>query len=220
MNVQDIRNIFKQKLEKEDFVIDKTGVKTIEIVGSSFIADQPLIFGELNNDYIERELRWYISQSLFVKDIPGKTPKIWEDISSNNGKINSNYGWCIFSRENTYQYKSCLKQLFSHKDTRRAVMIYTRPEIQFDYNKNGMSDFICTNTVQYLIRDNYLHAVVNMRSNDIVFGYRNDFAWQDFVFNRLLKELNQKGNQEYKKGNIYWQTGSLHIYERHFNLIK
>ena len=68
-------------------------------------------------------------------------------------------------------------------------MIYTRPEIQEDYNQNGMSDFICTNTVQYFVRDDKLISFVNMRSNDVVFGYRNDRAWQLHVQEMLAKDL-------------------------------
>jgi thymidylate synthase len=68
-------------------------------------------------------------------------------------------------------------------------MIYTRPSMQFEYNRAGMSDFMCTNTVQYLIRGGNVHAIVNMRSNDVVFGYKNDYAWQNHVLHRVAKEL-------------------------------
>ena len=42
--------------------------------------DQPTIFGERNEKYIEAELEWYESQSLNVNDlfdIYGSTVKIW-----------------------------------------------------------------------------------------------------------------------------------------------
>ena len=58
-SVSNIRNIFKEKLQMEDFVIDKTGVKTIEIMNASFFANQPTIFGTVNEDYVQRELEWY-----------------------------------------------------------------------------------------------------------------------------------------------------------------
>ena len=35
-SVSNIRNIFREKLKNEDFVTDKTGVKTIEIINASF----------------------------------------------------------------------------------------------------------------------------------------------------------------------------------------
>ena len=97
-------------------------------------------------------------------------------------------------------------------------MIYTRPNMWLDYNKNGRSDFMCTNTVQYLIRDGAVHAIVQMRSNDACFGYKNDRAWQQHVLEEVTAELNGSSNQ-YQVGNLYWNAGSLHVYSRHFYLI-
>jgi len=213
-NVANIRESFYELYRNNEFVTDKSDVKTIELVGASFIADENTIFGNMNTDYAKREIDWYSSGSLFVDDIPGKTPEIWKQVSSKNGEINSNYGWCVFSSENWDQFGSVLETLKSHRDSRRAIMIYTRPKMQVDYCRDGMSDFICTNTVQYLIRDHVLNVIVQMRSNDAVFGYKNDLYWQQHVASLLCKELNCLG---YK---IHWQVGSLHLYERHFPLMK
>jgi thymidylate synthase len=84
-----------------------------------------------------------------------------------------------------------------------------------DYNEDGMSDFMCTNAVQYMIRDEQLIAVVQMRSNDVVFGYRNDYAWQWHVANQLSEDL---GLKTWPK--IIWHVGNLHVYERHFDKVK
>ncbi len=56
MYVDDIRNIFRYKLKVGDFFIDKTGCKVIEILGASFIADEPSIFGTPNPQYINAVL--------------------------------------------------------------------------------------------------------------------------------------------------------------------
>ena len=212
--VRDIREYFIQALENEEFVIDKTGVKTIELVNASFIADEDAIFGEVNWDYVEREIRWYEMQSLNVNDIPGDTPKIWKDVADWSGIINSNYGWCIWNYQNGEQYINVLKELKANPNSRRGVMIYNRPSMWKDYNFNNRSDFMCTNAVQYLIRNNKLEVVVQMRSNDALFGYKNDRAWQAHVQTLLAANL------DIELGNIHWNAGSLHVYERHFNLIK
>jgi thymidylate synthase len=73
---------------------------------------------------------------------------------------------------------------------------------------------MCTNAVQYLYRDGKLNALVYMRSNDAVFGYKNDYAWQKYVLDQLCDALNISA------GTIYWNVASLHVYERHFDLIK
>lgn len=222
MNVSYIRKELYRKLVKEEFVVDKTGVKTVEIMNASFIANEPAIFGTVNEDYVKRELEWYKSMSLNVNDIPGGPPEIWKMVSSTTGRINSNYGWCIYSFENGDQFTKVVDELARTPDSRRAVMIYTRPNMHYQYNTDGMSDFMCTNTVQYLIRDCKVHAMVYMRSNDAVFGYKNDYAWQKHVLLEVWEYLrnNYKHLVDLKIGDIYWNVASLHVYERHFDLIK
>jgi len=220
MNVEYIRNSFSDELANENFVIDKTSVKTLEIQGASFEANEPLIFGPLNHEYIKRELNWYNSMSLNVDDIEGKVPAIWQSVSTPSGEINSNYGWCVWSDSNNCthhngaQYWNVVKELRLNPDSRRAIMIYTRPTMHTDYNRDGMSDFICTNTVQYLIRNDELVVIVQMRSNDVVFGYRNDYAWQDYVAGLVSTSLRLTSHK------IIWQVGSLHIYEKHFWMVE
>jgi thymidylate synthase len=214
-NVEDIREYFIRELQAERFVTDKTGVKTIEMIGATFEADEPTIFGDVNDDYVQRELEWYKSMSLYVDDIPGITPAIWKQVADRGGKINSNYGWAIYHKDNHLQYANVLNELTFSPNSRRAVMIYTRPSMWNDYNRDGMSDFMCTNTVQYMIRNGRLVVIVHMRSNDVVFGYRNDYAWQKYVADRMTEDLKLT-----KEPKIIWHVGSLHVYERHFDKVK
>lgn len=211
--VADIRAEFIDLLKTGSFVVDKSGVQMLEIRSASFLADEDAIFGTPNRDYIRREIDWYKSQSLSVNDIPGGPPTIWKQVADKEGYINSNYGWCIWSPDNGSQYSKVLNELKSQPNSRRAVMIYTRPTMWDEYNLNGMSDFMCTNAVQYMIRDDKVHAVVQMRSNDVVFGYKNDWSWQKHVLDMLATDL------DVEPGNIYWNAGSLHVYSRHFHLI-
>ena len=220
---EDIKNIFKSKLLNEKFVIDRTGQKTIEIIGASFHADKPAIFGEPNQDYINRELLWYKSQITNVNAIEGKVPAAWKLAANDYGEINSNYGQIIYSDKYHHQYGRVLDELLENPDGRRASMIYNRPSIWEEYNENGKSDFICTNAVTYYIRNDELHCVVQMRSNDVVFGYKNDYAWQLYVLEDMVKDYNDCKSQNYeeiKVGRIMWQVQNLHVYERHFDLVK
>lgn len=212
--VRDIRQEFKYLKDNFITVTDKTGVKMLEIISACFIADEPTIFGTVNIDYVRRELDWYKSMSLNVNDIPEGPPKIWKQVATKDGLINSNYGWCIWSSENKNQYNHVMRELQTNPHSRRAIMIYTRPNMWNDYNADGMSDFMCTNTVQYVLRDSVLSAIVQMRSNDVIYGYKNDYAWQSYVLDMLC---NDTGNS---RGDIHWNAGSLHIYEHNFNLVK
>jgi thymidylate synthase len=213
-NVNMIREEFKWLLANEFYIEDKSGVKLLEIVNASFVADEPSIFGKPNDSYIEREIEWYKSMSLNVNDIPGETPAVWKQVATPDGRINSNYGWCVWSRENGEQYNNVLRELKQKPTSRRATMIYTRPSMWVDYSRDGMSDFMCTNAVQYVIRDQSVHAIVQMRSNDVFYGYRNDYAWNEYVLKMLSHDL------DVSPGIIYWNVGSLHVYERNFNLVK
>lgn len=217
-SIKDIRDLFLQKYEAEDFVIDKSSSKTIEILGESYIVDEDVIFGTLNEDYAKKELQWYLSESLNVYDIP-KTPQIWRQVCDSNGYINSNYGHCVFSKENGEQYKHCLRTLRKDKDSRRAMMHYTRPSMQWEYNKNGMSDYMCTNHVQVLIRNNKLNYILSQRSCDAWAGYRNDIFWAKYVHNKLLQDL-KEDYPELELGTLIHQVGSLHFYERQFYLLE
>jgi thymidylate synthase len=217
--VMNVRREFKYLLDNGLYVTDKGGQKTIEILNASFIANEPAIFGTVNEDYVKRELDWYRSMSLNVNDIPGGPPAIWKQVADKNGLINSNYGWCIYSKENGYQFTRVVDELIASPLSRRATMIYIRPTMHDDYNKNGMSDFMCTYSTQYYIRDGQLHASVFMRSNDAVFGYKNDYAWQRYVQEQVLQAINGKNGTVYGLGKLYWNAGSLHVYERHFDLV-
>ena len=213
--VNDIRNHFKRQLYDKQFCIDKSGQKTIELIGASFIADEAAIFGVPNQEYIDAEIDWYLSGSTNINDIyvDRDPPKAWEYSANRHGEINSNYGHLIFDDKYFRQYDNVITELTNNKDSRRACMVYNRPSIWVEYDENHKNDFICTNAVTYYIRSGLLHAVVQMRSNDVVFGYKNDYAWQSYVLEALSSDL------EIPAGEITWQVQNLHVYERHFDLV-
>lgn len=215
--IDQIRTYFIQELKNENFTIDKTGAKTIELIGASFYADEGAIFGKPNYEYIDRELDWYESQSTNINDIYGsdrEPPEAWQYSANDHGEINSNYGLLVFGEKYYEQFEHVVQELKTNPDSRRASMIYNRPSIWKEYNENGKNDFICTNAVTYYIRDNKLHATVQMRSNDVIFGYRNDWAWQRFMMEEVMHELELD-----ELGDMIWQVQNLHVYERHFHLV-
>tara|TARA_B100001113_G_C21079620_1_gene609300 strand:- start:401 stop:1063 length:663 start_codon:yes stop_codon:yes gene_type:complete len=216
-SVSDIRQFFIDELNDGAFTVDRSGQKTIELVGASFLADEPAIFGTINKDYVDAELRWYESESTNIYDIyedEKDPPQAWQYSANRHGEINSNYGYLIWNNRFHCQYERALEELEENPDSRRAIMIYNRPDIWMEYNNNGKNDFICTNAVCYYIRNEELQAVVQMRSNDVVFGYKNDYAWQQYVLESLANDLG------IQPGFITWQVQNLHVYERHFHLVK
>ena len=205
--------------------------------------------------YAENELKWYLSKDRSIKGHPGiEENKIWSIICSDNGMINSNYGWCVFSPENgdgrhlmfenikdksgKSQYDFAIQQLKEKPLGRQSIIFYARPSIQWEWNDgiHAKSDFICTINTQHFIRNNKLDYIVNMRSNDAIMGlHAADLPWHSYVYNKMLDDINnyivaneaqhfeetgEKINIPLiKPGTMYWNAASLHVYERHFDLL-
>lgn len=201
------------------YMAEKGRHSTVDLIGTSFTVSDSTLFGAVNDDYVSRELEWYESRSRYVKDIPGGPPKIWQQVADMDGMINSNYGFLLFDQGNGAQYANVVAALRENPNTRRAIAIYTRPEMHEDAIAFGMDDFICTNAVHYRIVRDQLHVIVQMRSNDAVFGFRNDYAWQCYVQDLLVAELRPYYPQ-LQAGDIVWQTASLHVYRRHYYLLE
>ena len=192
---------------------------TLELAPITFIADEDSIFGKVDRDYVEKEIEWYNTRSLWIRNMRPPIPKIWEEICSKTGHINSNYGYLIYSNINHNQYDSVLECLKKDPTSRRGTMIYMDPYMHQMGTRDGKNDFVCTHAVTYLIRCNRLNAHVMMRSNDAVYGYKNDLAWQQHVLAKLHSDLS-KTYPGLKPGVILWTATSLHIYERHFYLVE
>jgi len=210
-NVSTIRRLFQKQTPDPE-----TGM--LEIINASFIADEPTIFGVPNENWHLCEREWYLAQSLNVNDIPGPIPAIWKQVASTKGEINSNYGWCIFNQANGSQYFNALNALRLDKNSRQAVMIYNRPSMHVDCKKDGMRDFICTHSTHLFIRYGKLDYIVNMRSNDAVFGYKGDYAWHSYIHQQACQDL-KKHYPELQLGRLHWNAGSLHVYPRHHALV-
>ena len=61
-------------------------------------------------------------------------------------------------------------------------------------------------------------SVVQMRSNDVVYGYKNDYAWQRWMQEEVCSLYNIF-KPMIQPGEITWQVQNLHVYEKHFNLV-
>lgn len=165
--------------------------------------------------YVEHELDWYKSQDLCIVGHPGiENNSIWERISTEKGMVNSNYGWCIYSKDNFLQFEKACNAIIEDNNTKHAVMIYTRPSINTEWcdGVHAKSDMICTVYTAAFLRNNKLQYHVHMRSNDAVFGMRNDFMWHLFVQKQMVEYLNKR-HVQCVPGDIHWFADSLHIYK-------
>lgn len=210
---RDIQFELIEKYKNNEFVIDRTGEKTVEIISANFLVSRDWLVRKPNYDYVEAEIKWYEKAIPNIAEIYNgekMPPKAWIASSDGQGNINSNYGYLIWSEKYRNQYKNCLEELRRNPDSRRAIMVYIRPEIWVEYNENGKNDFICTLANQFFIRNGKLHSLYTLRSNDAIFGFNNDCAWAKYVQEELAADL------KIEVGDLFWSVGSLHVYERHF----
>lgn len=219
-------------LKQEKFVADKADGKSKDVVGTKCVEiincnikgldpTQPLLdFGprKTPEKYCKKELDWYLSEDLNIKGHVDDV-KIWTQVCDKDGFINSNYGNLVFGKENFKQYQHALDELITHPDSRRALIIFTRPSIWLEYNADGMSDFICTISAQVFIRDGKLYYINTMRSNDSILGFGSDYFFACYVYNRLYNDL-KAHYPDLQIGTIDWNAGSFHLYEAHFELLE
>lgn len=175
-----------------------------------------------DRSYIEEELKWYMSckPNINANERIART-KIWQIVATENGRVNSNYGERIFTKENGAQYQNAIDSLIKNKYSKQAVMYYAFPKIHQYKNDciHARSDMICTTHVQLLIRDNKLTYYVYMRSNDAFYGFQNDYSWHRTV-HEMIYNILKKTYLELEYGPIVWHATSFHVYERHFKLLE
>lgn len=213
MRVADIREEFKQFHRAQVYTEDGM----LELLGKSFIADEPTIFSAPSAAYMRAEIHWYNSQSLNVNDMRfSPIPKAWLNTANEYGDINSNYGYRIYSKECGYQFRNAVRKLRNDPTTRRATMVYMPTTQHVIGEEDGKNDYICTSFVNYFIRSGSIHCTVSMRSCDAILGYKNDLAWQKHVLSKVRDAV----SNDLKIGTIFWYAASLHIYPRNFKEIK
>ncbi len=168
-------------------------------------------------DYIKAEFEWYFSGSNTIEMI-SKHAKMWKSLLNPDGKtVNSAYGNLIFKEKTPAgisEYEWAIESLKKDKDTRQAIMHFNKPKHLFWENK----DQVCTMEGTFAIRDNKLMLTVVMRSNDAILGLPTDIAFFTTLQMQALSHL-KKYYPELELGTYTHVVHSLHVYERHFDLV-
>ena len=162
--------------------------------------------------YAELEWEWYKSGSNRIDYAP-LIKKIWSQFSDDGETVNSAYGYQMF-RKLFDKFPYCqvdyvVEKLRLDKDSRQAVININVPEHKENFHTK---DFPCTLSIQFLIRENELIMIVNMRSNDIFYGFRNDVYCFGELHKLILKDL-QFYYKHLRIGQYYHNAASLHLYE-------
>lgn len=156
--------------------------------------------------YAIGELLWYNSRNPSWQSIYPFS-KFWKNISDNDATVNSNYGHCIHDKYDFDQWDYCKDLLSKYPDTRQAVMHIKEPRNLLWY---PTKDCNCTLTLQWIVRNNKLDLIVNMRSNDIWLGLPYD------VFNFTCMQIQMAMELSLEIGTYYHNVGSLHMYKKDY----
>lgn len=162
---------------------------------------------KFNQEYAEYEWEWYLKGDRDAKAISERA-KIWKQMMvPGTTEVNSNYG---FYWNYNNQLDRAIQELKTNKETRRAIVVhYLLPELdRYQY------DTPCNDVLNFYVKDDKLHLTVFARSIDLVYGYCND----QYCFSKLMELVSEKIG--YPIGQMHWMITNLHIYERHFEMIK
>ncbi len=139
--------------------------------------------------------------------------------SDDGQTLNSAYGRRIFGRQRSYpggygQWWIARSRLLDDPDSRQAVIKILEKE---DLDRIIPSkDVPCTCTLQFFLRDDWLHMHVHMRSNDVFWGLPYDVFSFTLLQECMALELSEELGRPIGLGEYNHTAGSLHIYERHF----
>jgi thymidylate synthase len=158
------------------------------------------------------EFCWHATGSNDVRFIEYYAPR-WREFTDGIAILGSCYGHHIFSRKDGQpsQWERLVRLLRAERHSRRAVLQLFTPEPGLDADTK---DAPCTCSVQFMIRDDRLHAIVYMRSNDSIWGLPYDV----FLFTMLQELLALELGAEL--GSYHHLVGSMHLYRRHFELAR
>lgn len=148
------------------------------------------------------EFLWYFTKDNKLDFIEYYIPNYKKE--SEEGKtIYGGYGPRFFGFRGNNQIENVVKLLKANPNTRRAV-------IQI-YDANDIASYHveipCTCTIQFLLRNNKLHMITHMRSNDAFIGLPHDVFCFTMLQELMAVELGV-GMGVYKHF-----VGSLHLYE-------
>lgn len=160
-----------------------------------------------NKDYANFEWQWYLKGDRDASQISEKA-KIWKDmIVPGTNEVNSNYGY--FWNKNK-QLTRTINILKSNKQTRRAILVH----YDIDELDRYQYDTPCNNMLNFYILEDKLYLTIFARSIDLVYGFCND----QFTFAKLMEYVARE--VDIKIGSMNWMITNLHVYPRHYELMK
>lgn len=123
--------------------------------------------------------------------------------------FSASYAWKI-----SEQLPNIINELRSKKESRRAYINILYPQDQVILHTKTTHEFPCTVGIHFLVRDNLLDVIVNMRSNNAL----SVMPYDVYNFTRLQESIANAYN--FGLGYYYHQMNSAHLYNGDVRRIK
>lgn len=148
------------------------------------------------------EFLWYLSKDNKLDFIERYIPAYAKE-SEDGQTVHGGYGPRIFAKNGYNQLEKIVDLLTRNPNSRRAVVqIFDALDVA-EVHK----EVPCTCTLQFLVRNGYLHMITHMRSNDAYKGLPHDIFCFSMLHELVTRSLNLKIG-------VYRQfVGSLHLYD-------
>lgn len=200
-------DLYPALLEKTDFIKTSRG-ETTEIIGVTIEIQKPrarLSRTETRGKAFSclAELIWYLSRDDSLEFIGRYIPE-YEENSEDGVTVHGAYGPRLFRLNGINQIQNVINNLKINSNSRRAVIqLFEAKDIEKHY-----LEIPCTTNLQFLVREDQVHLIVSMRSNDAYKGLPHDI----FCFTMLQEIIARSLNREI--GNYRHFVGSMHLYRQ------
>lgn len=238
-SLTDIHQILMATLYDDfDFESAPRGKPIRELIGASFTLENPrdrIIVSPVRNvnyGFAVGELAWYLRGDTDLETMLYYNKRM-SQFSDDGKTINSAYGNRMFKSRwqlpaltpggpepTVSQFMNVVEELRKDPDSRRAIMHINEPYDLLRAVLGGSKDVPCTLSIQLLIRDRKLHMIVNMRSNDVVWGLPYDVFSFTCLQEAFLYTLQKQGVPVDDLGSYHHHAGSLHLYDTHFDMAR
>lgn len=153
------------------------------------------------------EFCWHLSGSRELSFLEYYSAR-WKDFVGEEELVRGScYGYRIFNKrgKDKSQWDRARRLLSVDPASRRVVLMLSEPLGDREFTAK---DIACATSIQFLLREDKLHALVYMRSNDVFLGLPYDV----FLFTMLQELL--ASELMVAIGSYYHCVASFHLYER------
>lgn len=155
---------------------------------------------KLGYRFMCREAWWIMDGRNTVEDIKDFSKAI-STFSNDGYHFDGAYGPRIVD-----QIRYIVDTLEADRDSRQAVLTIWRP------NPRSSKDIPCTVSIQWLIRNDIIYCIDNMRSSDIWLGWPYDIFNFSMLTGYIMLLLRERGVYGLQLGDIILNAGSQHLY--------